>query len=106
MKIDPIFYEDYLKNKFENINIIFLYGTNIGLVDLTYKKTLEILKIDTNNPFSVSKLDGNEFKDNPVTFKKGDWFMTGSVIQPFKVNKGDKLKVDFRTLGKINVDFI
>ena len=48
----------------------------------------------------------DEFKDDPVTFKKGDWFMTGSVIQPFKVNKGDKLKVDFRTLGKINVDFI
>ena len=65
MKIDPIFYEDYLKNKIENINIIFLYGTNIGLVDLTYKKTLKFLEIDTNDPFSVSKLDGDEFKDNP-----------------------------------------
>ena len=32
--------------------------------------------------------------------------MTGSGIQPFKVNKGDKLKVDFRNLGKINLDFI
>ena len=65
MKIDPIFYEDYLKNKFENINVIFLYGTNIGLVELMYKKTLEILEIDTNDPFSVSKIDGDEFKDNP-----------------------------------------
>ena len=65
MKIDPIFYEDYLKNKFENINILFLYGTNIGLVDLTYDKTLKILEIDINDPFSVSKIDGNEFKDNP-----------------------------------------
>ena len=64
MKIDPILYEDYLKNKFENINIIFLYGTNIGLVDLTYDKTLEILEIDTNDPFSVSKIDGDELKDN------------------------------------------
>ena len=57
-------------------------------------------------PVEAIKCIINEFKDNPVTFKKGDWFMTGSVIQPFKVNKGDKLKVDFRTLGKINVDFI
>ena len=57
-------------------------------------------------PIEAIKCIINEFKDNPVTFKKGDWFMTGSVIQPFKVNKGDKLKVDFRTLGKINVDFI
>ena len=50
-------------------------------------------------PVEAIKCIINEFKDNPVTFKKGDWFMTGSVIQPFKVNKGDKLK-DFRTLGK------
>ena len=66
MKIDPIFYEDSLKNKLKNINIIFLYGANIGLVDLLYKKTIEILKIDTNNPFSVSKIEGNEFKDDPT----------------------------------------
>ena len=65
MKTDPFYYEDYLKNKFENINIIFIYGTNIGLVDLKYKKTLEILEIDTNDPFSVSKIDGDQFKDNP-----------------------------------------
>ena len=57
-------------------------------------------------PIEAIKCIINEFKDNPVTFKKGDWFMTGSVIQPFKVNKGDKLKVDFKTLGKIDIDFI
>ena len=65
MKTDPFFYENNLKNNLENINIIFLYGTNIGLVDLTYEKTLEILEININDPFSVSKLDGDEFKDNP-----------------------------------------
>ena len=65
MKIDPFFYENNLKEKFENINAILLYGTNIGLADLIYKKTMEILKVDTNDPFSVSKLDGDEFKDNP-----------------------------------------
>ncbi len=67
MKIDPFFYENNLKNNLENINIIFLHGTNIGLVELLYKKTLELLKIDTSDPFSVSKIDGNEFKDNPTT---------------------------------------
>ena len=65
MKINPLFYEDNLKNKSQNINIIFLYGTNTGLVDLLYKKTLEILKVDTKDPFSVSKIDGNDFKNNP-----------------------------------------
>ncbi len=57
-------------------------------------------------PIEAIKCIIREFKEDPVTFKKGDWFMTGSVIQPFKVNKGDKLKVDFKTLGKINIDFV
>ena len=37
----------------------------MGLVDLMYEKTLDILKINTNDPFSVSKIDGEEFKNNP-----------------------------------------
>ena len=45
------------------------------------------------HPTEAIKCIINEFKDNPVTFKKGDWFMTGSVIQPMKINKGDKIKV-------------
>ena len=47
----------------------------------------------------------NEFKNNPVIFKKGDWFMSGSIIQPIKVNKGDEFKIDFETLGKFNIKF-
>ena len=65
MKLNPSFYKDNLKNKSQNINIIFLYGTNMGLVDLMYEKTLEILKIDTNDPFNVSKINGEEFRNNP-----------------------------------------
>ncbi len=66
MKIDPLFYEYNLKNSSEKINIIFLHGTNSGLVELLYKKTIELLRIDTNDPFNVSKINGNEFKDNPT----------------------------------------
>jgi len=58
------------------------------------------------HPTEAIKCIINEFKDNPITFAKGDWFMTGSIIQPMKINKGDKIKVDFKTLGKINLDFI
>ena len=43
------------------------------------------------HPTEAIKCIVNEFKDNPVTFKKGDWFMTGSIIQPIKINKGDKI---------------
>ncbi len=65
MKINADFYLSKLKVKFEDINIIFLFGSNSGLVDLLFKKTLETFKISLNDPFSVSKIDGNEFKDNP-----------------------------------------
>ena len=65
MKINSDYYEKNLKINNEDINIIFLYGPNTGLVDLLHKKTLQINEIDTNDPFNVSKIDGNELKDNP-----------------------------------------
>ena len=42
-----------------------MYGSNVGLVELLYKKTLDILKININDPFNVSKIEGEEFKDHP-----------------------------------------
>ena len=32
-----------------------------------YKKTIEIYKIDTNDPFNFSKIDGENFRENPTT---------------------------------------
>ncbi|MDC1375773.1 DNA polymerase III subunit delta [bacterium] len=46
-------------------NIFLLYGPNFGLINLLYKKTIDILSINLNDPFNVSKIDGQEFKDNP-----------------------------------------
>jgi len=65
LKINSKYFEHNLRENIQNFNIIFLYGTNIGLVELLYKKALKILKVDINDPFSVSKLDGTEFKENP-----------------------------------------
>ena len=65
MKINSKYFEHNLRENIQDFNIIFLYGTNIGLVELLYKKALKILKVDTNDPFSVSKIDGTEFKENP-----------------------------------------
>ena len=63
MKITSDYFVESLKANFDNINIIFLYGNNLGLVELLYKKTLDVLKININDPFSVSKIDGEQFKD-------------------------------------------
>ncbi len=65
MKINSKFFEDNIKSNFDNITIIFLYGTNTGLVELLHQKALQIFEVDTNDPFNVSKIDGNEFKENP-----------------------------------------
>ncbi len=65
MKINSDYFEESLKANFDNINIIFLYGNNLGLVELLYKKTLDVLKININDPFNVSKIAVEQFKDCP-----------------------------------------
>tara|TARA_Y100001947_G_C10322395_1_gene296788 strand:- start:107 stop:1147 length:1041 start_codon:yes stop_codon:yes gene_type:complete len=65
LKISPDIYLNNLRANFENINIIFLYGTNIGLIELLYKKTSKLIGIDDSDPFCVSRIDGEEFKNNP-----------------------------------------
>ena len=90
-------------DKIKNLEKIDLDSIQVE-VDLNGKITVDWEK--RAHPTEAIKCIINEFKDNPVTFKKGDWFMTGSAIQPMRINRGDKIKVDFKTLGKINLDFI
>ena len=90
-------------DKIKNIEKVDLNSVEVE-VDLNGKITNAWEK--RAHPNEAIKCIINEFKDNPVTFKKGDWFMTGSIIQPMKINKGDKLKVNFKNLGKIYLDFV
>ena len=63
MKIKSDNFLTSLKNK-NSYKIILLHGPNFGLVNLLYNKTLDVLSIDLNDPFSVSKVDGTDFKEN------------------------------------------
>ena len=65
MKINSDYFLESLKTSFDNINTIFLYGNNIGLIEILYKQTLNIFKVNINDPFSVSKIEGEEFKNHP-----------------------------------------
>ena len=65
MKINSDYFVENLKTNFNDVNIVFLYGNNLGLIEILYKEVLDILKININDPFSVSKIDSEEFKDNP-----------------------------------------
>ena len=64
MKVHANQYLQFLNKNYNNHNIIFLYGTNNGLVNMLFRDTIKSLKIDENNPFLVSKIDGNELKEN------------------------------------------
>ena len=65
MKIKSDIFSEHIKNNIKQNKIIFLYGSNFGLIDLLYNKAITLLQIDTNDPFNVCKIDGNEFKENP-----------------------------------------
>ena len=84
-----------LKNNSNIHNIFLLYGPNFGLINSLYKKTIDILSIDLNDPFNVSKIDGNEFKDNPSIFKDN--------ISTFSMNTNKRtvlLDLTYLTLNK------
>ena len=58
MKVNANQYLQFLDKNYDNYNVIFLYGTNNGLVNLLFRDTIKFLKIDENNPFSISTIDG------------------------------------------------
>ncbi|MDC1356249.1 DNA polymerase III subunit delta [Pseudomonadota bacterium] len=87
-------------NKFLR-NVFLLYGPNYGLVDLLYKKIINILSINLKDPFNVSKIDGNAFKDNPSTLSDN--------ISTFGMSKDKRtvlLDLTHITLNKIIEDTI
>ena len=65
MKIKSENFEDYIKNNNQKNKIIFLYGSNFGLIELLYNKSIKLLNINITDPFNVSKINGSEFKENP-----------------------------------------
>ncbi len=70
MKIKSENLEFYLKSNKDKHSIFLFYGINFGLVDLLYEKTLDIFKVNINDPFSISKIDGNFLKENPYVLKE------------------------------------
>ena len=65
MKIKSDKFLTLLQNDKMSYNIFLFYGPNFGLINLIYKKSIDSLSIDLNDPFNVSKIDGNDFKENP-----------------------------------------
>ena len=100
MKIKSDNFLKHIKNNIKQNKIIFLYGSNLGLIDLLYHKSIILLKIDKHDPFNVCKIDGNEFKENPYILE--DNINTFSI---FSENKFILLDLS-HTSPNINVDNI
>jgi hypothetical protein len=69
LKVHANQYLQFLNKNYNNHNIIFIYGTNNGLVNMLFRDTIKSLKIDESDPFLVSKIDGNELKENPIVLR-------------------------------------
>ena len=65
MKINSDSFLQFFRQNKNKYNVIFLFGHNDGLVDLLFHDTIKILEVDGNDPFSVSKIDARELKENP-----------------------------------------
>ena len=65
MKIKSENFLDHIKNNVNTYNLILFYGPNFGLVEMLYNNAIKALSIDKDDPFTVSKIDGNDFKENP-----------------------------------------
>ena len=65
MKIRSENFLSHLKNNIDSYKLILFYGPNFGLVDVLYNNAIEALSINKDDPFTVSKIDGYDFKENP-----------------------------------------
>ena len=48
----------------------------------------------------------DEFKDQNISFKKGDYLLCGSLTQPYKINMKDKIIVTYENLRDINIKIL
>ena len=68
MKINPL-NKDILSEKIDNsFNIFFIFGNNLGLIDICYSKLKKNLEIDLDNPFTTNYFDENKLLSNSESF--------------------------------------
>mgnify|MGYP000663327782 FL=1 len=65
MKIKSENFINFISNDFNIFKFILLYGPNIGLVNLLFSKAINVLSIDVNDPFNVSKFYLQNLIDDP-----------------------------------------
>ena len=68
MKINPLNKDIFSKKIDDSFNIFYIFGNNLGLIDICYSKLKKNLEIDLDNPFITNYFDENKLLNNTETF--------------------------------------
>ena len=68
MKINPL-NKNIFSNKIDDtFNIFYIFGNNLGLIDICYSKLKKNLEVDLDNPFVTNYFDENKLLTNTEAF--------------------------------------
>ena len=68
MKINPLNNNFFLKRIDDSFNIFYIYGNNLGLIDICYSRLKVNLAVDFDNPFKTNYFDENRLLSNTESF--------------------------------------
>ncbi len=68
MKINPLNIDIFSKKIDDSFNIFYIFGNNLGLIDICYSKLKQNLKIDLDDPFKTNYFDENRLLINSESF--------------------------------------
>ena len=68
MKINPLNKDIFSKKIDDSFNIFYIFGNNLGLIDICYSKLKKNLEIDLDNPFITNYFDENKLLNNTEAF--------------------------------------
>ena len=68
MKINPLNKNIFSKKIDDSFNIFYIFGNNLGLIDICYSKLKKNLEVDLDNPFITNYFDENKLLNNTEAF--------------------------------------
>ena len=68
MKINPLNTDIFSKKIDDSFNIFYIFGNNLGLIDICYSKLKQNLEIDLDNPFKTNYFDENRLLNSTESF--------------------------------------
>ena len=68
MKVNPLNKNFFLKKIDSSFDVFYIFGNNLGLIDICYSKLKKNLEIDLDDPFSTNYFDENKLLNNSEAF--------------------------------------